>query len=595
MKKTRLLAVLAALPLPALPLPAMAAPPADTVLLHGQIHTLDAADHVVSALAVRDGSIVFTGSDDDARAFTGPQTKVVDLQGGTVMPGLIDGHMHPLEGGLGLLACSLDYRRLTIPEIQAIVRGCLAKDPKATDDTWLPVINWFQQETQPLGVVTTRAQLDALPTKRPIYLYSSFGHSTLANSRALALAGITARTPDPAGGQIHHDANGEPTGLLEDAAQHLVTDKVPAPSEAQNRDAARATLAALARQGITGFLDAVAATEDIAAFSAVAAEGGLTARASFAPLITPKDGPAPDAVIASIVALRQKYDQGALRPQPTISVHTIKLFMDGVITAPAQTGVMVAPYFTDHGTPGHPDWRPGTSTGPAPYFPLPVLNPLIEKIAALGFDPHMHADGDGAVRIALDTIAALRKAHPEYDTRPAIAHDEIVDPADYPRYKALNVVPVLSFQWEKRAADTVPGARDQMGPERFSRLEPSGFLAAAGAPIAYGSDWPVDPLDEWFALKVGVTRRNDPAAGPDYVDPLPGPGLTVARAVHGITTGAAYEMREEKVAGSLDPGKFADLILIDRDIFKGDPADIAKTKVLFTMVGGKVVYRADAK
>ena len=192
-------------------------------------------------------------------------------------------------------------------------------------------------------------------------------------------------------------------------------------------------------------------------------------------------------------------------------------------------------------------------------------------------------------------MAALRAAHPDYDTRPAIAHDEIVDPADYPRYKALNVAPVLSFQWEKRAADTVAGAENQMGPVRFSRLEPSGTLAAADAPIAYGSDWPVDPLDEWFALKVGVTRRNDPSAGAIYVDPLPGPGLTVAQAVHGITGGAAYELREEAVAGSLEPGKFADLILIDRDIFHGDPAAIAQTKVKFTMVGGKVVYSADVK
>jgi predicted amidohydrolase YtcJ len=188
----------------------------------------------------------------------------------------------------------------------------------------------------------------------------------------------------------------------------------------------------------------------------------------------------------------------------------------------------------------------------------------------------------------------LRAAHPELDTRPAIAHDESVDPADYARYRALNVVPVLSLQWGKRAADTIVGARDQMGPDRFSRLEPSGFLAKAGAPVAYGSDWPVDPLNEWFALKVGVTRQNDPAAGPDYVAPLPGPALTIAQAAHAITTGAAYELREEKVAGSLEPGKFADLILIDRDIFTGNPAAIADTKVQMTMVGGKVVYTAGA-
>ncbi|WP_428333353.1 amidohydrolase [Novosphingobium sp.] len=588
----RLLATAAAV---MLPVAAIAAPAADTVLVGGQIHLLDAADRVVAALAIRDGRVIFAGDDAGAKALAGSQSKIIDLAGGVVMPGLIDGHMHPLEGGLGLLSCSLDYRRLTVPEIQAIVQGCLAKDPGAGDDKWLPVINWFQQETQPLGVVTTRALLDALPTKRPIYLFSSFGHSTLANSRALELAGITATTPDPVGGQIHRDAAGAATGLLEDVAQGLVTDKVPQPSDAENRAAARAALSNMARQGVTGFLDAKASPESIAAFSAVASEGGLTARAHFAPLIVPKDGPAPDAAIAEIVALRARYDQGALRPQPSITVHNVKLFLDGVITAPAQTGVMVQPYFINTGPANHPDWLPGPTRGPVPYFPPAVLVPLVQKIAALGFDPHMHADGDGAVRLGLDAVAALRAVHPEYDTRPALAHDEIVDPADYPRYKSLGVIPVLSFQWEKRAADTIAGARDQMGPDRFARLEPSGLLVNAAAPIAYGSDWPVDPLDEWFALKVGVTRRNDPAAGPDYVEPLPGPGLTIAQAVHAITTGAAYELREEAVAGSLEPGKFADLILIDRDIFHGDPTTIAATKVKLTMVGGKVVYAAAGK
>jgi predicted amidohydrolase YtcJ len=571
------------------PVAALAAP-ADTVLLDGRIHVLDSADSVVPALAIRDGRVIYTGAEAGARALVGPQTKVIALHGGVVMPGLIDGHMHPLSGGLGLLACSLDYRRLTIPQIQEIIRGCLARDPQAGDDKWLVVINWFQQETQPLGVETTRAMLDGLPTKRPIVVSSSFGHSTLVNSRALALAGVTAATPDPAGGQIHHDAAGAPTGLLEDMAQHLVTSLVPPATPEENRAAARAALAAMARQGVTGFLDAVAPPEDIIAFSEVQKAGGLTARAHFAPLIEPKDGPAPDAVIASIVALRATYDQGPLQPAPTITVRNIKLFMDGVIAAPAQTGIMLAPYRTNQGTIDHPQWAPGTSTGPAPYFPPAVLAPLLQKIAALGFDPHMHADGDGAVHIALDAVAALRAAHPEYDTRPAIAHDEIVDPADYARYKPLNVVPVLSFQWEKRAADTIGGAEQQMGPERFARLEPAGQLTDAAAPIAYGSDWPVDPLDEWFAVKVGVTRRNDPSAGPDYVAPLPGPGLTVAQAFHAITSGAAYELREEKVAGSLEPGKFADLILLDRDVFHGDPAAIAGTKVKFTMVGGKIVY-----
>lgn len=575
--------------------PALAAPPADVVMTGGRIHLLDGADRVVSALAIAGGRVVYVGDDAGARALAGPATRTIALDGGTVLPGLIDGHMHPMEGGLGLLACSLDYARLTIPQIQDRVRACLARDPGAADDAWLVVINWFQQETQPLGVETTRALLDALPTRRPVIIESSFGHSTLANSRALALAGVTASTPDPAGGQIHHDAHGVPTGLLEDAAQDLVKRKVPPPTRAQYEAGARAALAAMARQGVTGFLDAVAPEDDIAGFAAVQKAGGLTARAWFAPLIEPKDGAHPEAAIERIVGLRKTYDQGDLVPAPGVQVRTVKLFIDGVITAPAQTGVMLAPYWTDHGTPGHPDWRPGTSRGPAPYFPVPVLVPILTRLAQLGFDPHMHCDGDGAVRIALDAVAAVRAAHPDAAIRAAIAHDEIVDPADYPRYRALDVAPVLSFQWEKRAADTIGGAEPQMGPERFARLEPSGALWAAGAPVAFGSDWPVDPLDEWFALKVAVTRRNDPAAGPDYVAPLPGAPLTLAQALHAITLGAARELRAETVTGSLEPGKFADMILIDHDVFAGDPETIAKTTVVWTMVGGRMVYEASRK
>lgn len=588
--KSRLLASIA---LVACTTPALAAEPADMVLTHGVIHTMDAADHVVSALAISGGRVVWSGTDAQARAHVGPATRQVDLKGQVVMPGLIDGHMHPLEGGLKLNQCSLDYRRLTIPQIQDIIKGCLAREPGAPDDKWLVVISWFQSETQPIGVETTSAMLDALPTKRPIIMMSSFGHTTLASTRALTLAGITGKTPDPAGGQIHHDAQGAPTGLLEDAAQDLVLAQVPKPTPAENLAAARAALVAMARQGVTSFLDADAPDTSVKAFADLSRNGELTARGHFALVIEPRDGAAPDERIAHIVAMRKAYDQGEAQPVPTVQVRHVKLYMDGVITAPAFTGVMLQPYWINKGTADKPVWGPGTSTGPAPYFPPAVLAPLMLKIGALGFDPHMHADGDGAVRIALDASEALRKAHPEWTTRPAIAHDESVDPADYPRFKALGVVPVLSFQWEKRAADTVGGARDFMGPDRFSRLEPSGYLAQAGAPIAYGSDWPVDALDEWFAVKVGVTRTNAPSAGPEYAQPLPGPGLSVDQALRAFTIGAAYELRADTVTGSLEPGKFADLIVLDRDVFHGAPDAIADTKVKVTMVGGKVVYKAD--
>jgi predicted amidohydrolase YtcJ len=169
------------------------------VLLHGQIHTIDAHDSVAQAVAIKDGRIVYVGGDAGAKAFTGPATRTIDLNGGVVMPGLIDAHMHPLEGGSGLLACDLQYKRLTVPEFQAALSACAAKEGAGHDGKWLIAVHWFQQEMQPLGIEMTKAMLDALPTTRPVAVFSSFGHSALVNSRGLALAGIDAKTPDPVG------------------------------------------------------------------------------------------------------------------------------------------------------------------------------------------------------------------------------------------------------------------------------------------------------------------------------------------------------------------------------------------------------------
>jgi predicted amidohydrolase YtcJ len=194
----------------------------------------------------------------------------------------------------------------------------------------------------------------------------------------------------------------------------------------------------------------------------------------------------------------------------------------------------------------------------------------------------------------LDGIQAVRAAYPAKDVRIAIAHDEIVDPADFPRYRQLNAIPVLSFQWEKPASDTVDNAQDYLGPERFKYMEPAGYLAAAGARIAYGSDWPVDPLDEWFALKVGVTRTNAPQAGPKYAGRLSeDAGLSRPAVLRAITMNSSYELHQDALTGSIEVGKLADLIVLDRNVLKIPAADIAHVRVLQTVVGGEVVYAAD--
>ena len=494
---------------------ASTAGPADRAYRNGVIFTADDGNSLAQALAIRGGRVVYVGSDQAIGPYIGPATAVVDLKGRFLMPGLVDGHMHPLEAGAALLKCNLNYESLTLAEFERRVQACLDRTKSKEPDGWLEVVNWFQESMRPAGVKTSRATLDALNTKRPIIVRSSFGHTVLANSRALALAKITKQSSDPLGGKIWRDAAGEPTGLLEDAAFEVFQPLVPKRTAEQDVQAALAALKAMNQQGVTSFLDAVAPPADLAAFAAARKAGKLTARAHFAPLIEPTEAGNLSAAVARVRSLRKQYDEGVIAGAPGITVRNAKLFLDGVIAAPALTGAMLEPYRRNAGTADHPQWVPGTSRGPAVYFPAEPLAAALTALGRAGIDPHMHADGDGAVRAALDGIAALRKALPAADIRPAIAHDEIVAPADFARFKALGAIPVLSMQWEKPAGDTL-GLKGYFGPERMKILEPAGLLAAAGARIAFGSDWPVDALDEWFALKVGVTRTNAPDAPIEY-------------------------------------------------------------------------------
>jgi predicted amidohydrolase YtcJ len=564
--------------------------PADRVYLNGVIFMADAGNSSASALAIRDGRIVYVGSDDALAHYIGPATVKVDLQGRFLMPGLVDGHMHPLEAGATLLKCNLHYASLTVKELQQRVQACIDQTQAEEPDGWLEVVSWFQESMLPAGVKTSRATLDALDTKRPIIVRSSFGHTMLANSRALMLARIAAATTDPVGGKIWRDAAGEPTGLLEDAAQDALEALLPKPTAAQNVDAAAKALDAMKRQGVTSFLDASAEPENVVAFAALRKAGKLTARAHFAPVIEPTEVNDLTAAVARVVAVRKEYDEGSIAPAPGITVRNAKLFLDGVISAPAFTGAMLEPYRRNAGTADRPQWVPGTSRGPDVYFPADALATVLTALGRAGIDPHMHADGDGAVRAGLDGVAALRKALPAADIRPAIAHDEIVAPADFTRYQTLNVIPVLSLQWQKPAGDTL-GVKDYFGPERMKILEPAGFLAQAGARIAFGSDWPVDALDEWFAFKVGVTRTNAPDAPAQYRGRLgDDPGLSRETVLRAATINAAYELHQDDATGSLEAGKLADLIVLDRNPLTVPAEEIAKTRVLETVVGGAVVY-----
>lgn len=566
---------------------------AQVIYENGIIYTADAHARRAEALAVREGRIAAVGRRAEVERLRGPATQVVDLGGRLLMPGLIDGHMHPLEGGAALLKCNLDYQSFTVPQFQAQLQACLDARRKDAPGTWLEAVEWFRYAMRPKGVAVSKATLDALHTDRPIVVRDSFGHSALLNSRALALAHIDAHTPDPVGGRIDRGANGEPTGMLEDAAMEPIEKLLPRPTAADGVAAARAAQQALAAQGVTSFLDAAAEAADLDAFGALARAGELTVRAHFAPVIRPADAPDPAAgerAVAAVVKLAQHHDQGPLRPAPSITVRNVKLFLDGVITAPANTGALLEPYRVNRGTAAAPRWEAGPP-GPAVYFPAPVLAHVLTALARAGLDPHMHTDGDAAVRAALDGVQAMRAALPKADIRPALAHCELVDPADYPRFAALAAQPVLSLQWGKPAADTVEGARDTLGPMRWPLVEPAGALERAGARIAFGSDWPVDRLDEWFALKVGVTRTAAPEAAHEYPGRLGSdPGLPLDSVLRAITINAAYELHQEAQTGSLEPGKFADFIVLDRNVLEGPAENLATVHVLRTVVGGKVVH-----
>jgi predicted amidohydrolase YtcJ len=572
---------------------ARAAAPADLAYRNGYIYTVDPEDSVQQALAILHGRIVYVGNDTGVNAYIGPRTRVVDLGRRMVMPGLVDGHMHPAIGGASLLKCNLQYDRLTIEQMRSRIQSCLDQTRTREPDGWLEVVNWFQEGMLPPGTVATHAVLDALKTRRPIFVRSSFGHTGLINGRAIQLAGISKSTQDPPHGQIGRDSAGVPTGILDDAAQRLVDQLIPPASPNDNVRAVKAALAALRKQGVTTFLDARATGEILAAFATVERQGGLTARAHFAMLVEPAEGNDPEKVVSRLLKLRQRYDQGPVALRPAMTVRNVKVFLDGVISAPALTGAMLQPYWLPSDSSPNAVWQPSQNRGPAVYFAAPELKALLIAVSRAGFEAHMHADGDRAVREGLDAVETLRRELSGRDIRIGIAHDEIVDPADFPRFKQLNVIPVLSFQWEKRAPDTVDNLEKYLGPARYKLVEPAGFLADAGARIAYGSDWPVDPLSEWLALKVGITRIDIPSAAPEYLERLgEDTGLSRQQALRAITINSSYELHQDADTGSLEVGKLADLIVLDRNVMEIPEDQIADTKVVQTVVGGHLVYSA---
>jgi predicted amidohydrolase YtcJ len=574
---------------------ALGAMPADMVMRNGYVYTVDGQDSVQQAIAISGGKIVYVGSDAGVDGYIGKQTQLIDLAGRMLMPGFVDAHMHPGDGGRAMTLCDLKYQAMTRKQFQASIQACLDADKDKGPDVWLEVGSWDRMGMTGLDGDPDKSTLDALKTKRPIQVRSTDFHTVLANSRGLQMAGINQQTKDPEDGKYRRDSVGNPNGICEDGAAESMAAVVPPATDAEKLTQIRAALDAMRQQGVTSFFDALSGPENGKAFTRLQQSGELTARAMLAIKLDPAAAAAdPAKTIAEAKALANTYDQGEVKVAPGVSMRHVKLFMDGIINAPADTGAMLTPYLHNSGTDKSPKWTPGKNLGEL-YFPPQVLNPLLLQAAQAGFDPHLHATGERAVRDALNSIEYVRQQLPGNGFRPAIAHAESVDPADYARFKALDVTATMSFQWAQQAPFSVDGTSDHLGATRFARMEPSGSIARAGGRVAYGSDWPVDPLDEFLALKIGVTRSGDPtnphSYGPKYAGRLNAdPALSRSEVLRSITLNAAEQLKLDAVVGSVEVGKFADLIVLDKNFLQVPEEELGRNDVLLTLVGGKVVW-----
>jgi len=550
---------------------ATAAAPADLVLLHGRIHTEDTARSVVQALAVRGNNIVAVGTDRAVTALIGPDTRKIDLAGRTVLPGIIDAHIHPAQSAQDLGKCSLDDQALGVAEIKRRVAACLRSQP-GDPQQWFEVVM-----VNPSGLTFRRADLDSMLPGRPLLLEGSDGHTCWANSPALEAAHVDGSTKDPEGGHIERDAAGRPTGTLRDNAQNLVFDAKPNPSldsEAAQLDKALDSMRAV---GITSVQDAAVDDHLMQIYRRLYDTHRLKMRVRGSLWLKNLREPAAD-LIAKATEFRSKW---AVDPD-FLRADAVKIFADGVIEYPSQTAALLEPYLDRA---GHPTENRGPS-----YFEQENLNRIVSAADAAGLTVHIHAIGDRAVRSALDAIADARRRNGALDNRDQIAHLELIDPADFPRFKQLSVIANFQLLWAERDPYIAEATIPYLGAQRSKYLYPARSLRDAGAFIVGGSDWGVSSFDAFTAMEHAITReeaRGKPAL-------LPEQSLTLQNMVDAYTINAAAALKQEHTTGSLEAGKRADFIVLDRDIFSIDAFELHNTKVLMTYLDGREVYAAPA-
>jgi predicted amidohydrolase YtcJ len=537
------------------------AEPADLILTNAAVTTMSAKQPRAEALAVAGGKIVFVGDSRKALARRGGATRVVDLGGRMVLPAFQDSHIHLVMGGVELLACNI-AELATKEAVFARIREYAAAHP---DLPWITGGGWalplFPQANP------RKEDLDALVPDRPAVLDSADGHSCWVNSRALALAGVTRDTPDPFGGRIERDPKtGEPTGTLRESAAGLVESRVPALGPVEYINGLKAGLAMANRFGIVSIIEARADGDILEAYAALDRAGELSVRVLASLQVDTGRGVSEARRLAG---LRGRYAGRRLKAT------TAKIFADGVIEP--HTAALLEPYVDLPGDRG------------TPLLEAEAFDALARALDQAGFQIHVHAIGDRAVRMSLDAFEAAGRANGFRDMRHHIAHLELIDPADIPRFKRLGVAANFQALWAYPDTYITDLTLPILGPARSRWLYPIGSVAATGAVIAGGSDWSVSSMNPLEAIQVAVTRR-DPAAGPGEAW-IPEERVDLATMLRAYTVNGAWLCHEERSRGSLEAGKAADLIVLDRDLFRIPASEIGRARVLLTLLDGREVFR----
>ena len=568
---------------------------AELVLAGGAVYTADATGRRVvpataaggrpaSAVAVVGGRIEAIGNagDRDIQDLMSPATEVVDLRGRALLPGFQDAHVHPAFAGITMLGCNL-IGAASLDDALARISDFARQHP---DRDWIAGSGW-RMEWFP-GGTPDRQTLDAVTGGRPAYLSNRDGHGAWASTRALEIAGIDARTPDPPDGRIERELDGSPQGTLHEGAANLVGVLLPALSVEERLTGLLLAQQHMHARGITAWQDAIVgdylgSPDPLAVYLAAAASGQLTARVEGALWWDRTRGgeQLPD------ILTRRERGRG-----PRFRANTVKIMQDGV--AENFTAGMLEPY---HDPTGCHDHGSGLS-----YVDPDALRGYVTQLDALGFQVHLHAIGDRAVREALDAIEAARTTNaPEQsqhqgqhqrDNRHHIAHLQVVHPADVPRFAALDVTANMQGLWAAHEPQMDELTIPFIGPERTQRQYVFGDLLRSGARLAAGSDWAVSSANPLRAIHVAVNRSLAGATGAQAEAFLPNQRLDLAEALAAYTIGSAYVNHLDDETGSIERGKLADLVVLDRDPFAHPAEEIGSTGVLATYVQGEPVYLA---